>query len=72
MKNLLKFFVIALFALFLNSCTDCKECCLVTRTNGEVTEETDCANYCGEELTVKEAGEAVVIGDKSIEWECTY
>jgi len=72
MKKLI--FSLTLLFLFglISSCTDCKECCIVTRIDGEVVEESDCANYCGEEVTRLESEEALVVGNQTSEWECTF
>lgn len=73
MKNNFRLIIVILAVVVLGfACSDCKECCMVTRSNGDIIEENECANFCGEELSEIESMETIEVGELTKGWECSF
>ncbi|NOZ45359.1 MAG: hypothetical protein GXO79_01105 [Chlorobi bacterium] len=70
-KKIIPYFVFLFFTgLIISSCTDCKECRYVVKSNDTVIEEGEWVEYCGEELDNVENEEPVTVGGQTSEYEC--
>ena len=71
-RNLFFFTVIIAAGLIISSCTDCKECRTVVKSNDSIVETGEWAEYCGEDLNNVEDEDSTTVGDRTTSWECRY